>query len=244
MRLKRIYAVLSVIMVLALCLTAGSASADGEIHVSTSEYQTDKNNNIEVSVNLSGCKGMDSVQFNLNYDPTSFELFRIMEGDLTEDGYCAYNPDEEGVIRFAFACRDGLVNDSGTMLTVVLTPINDHGTVLTITDVLSSRYDKDTDTQTKAYVTIENGGISVGNNDIPEARITPWIPETPTPSPEPTPEPTPVPTQAPTAIVTETPEPEEETVSSGPNMKILLPAVAGALVLLIIALLIVLLKKR
>ena len=235
---------LCTILVVCCFLIAAASLAEGEIGIGIEVADVAEDGKTTVALDLTSCLGMDSLQFNLNYDSTAFQYVTAEGGELLSDGLFVFNPDEPGVVRFAFACADGLKNDSGTAFTVILAPTNEFGSVLTITDVLATKYDSSTQEQTKAYITLQNNEEIIGEGS-PEARITPWIPETPTPAPTFTPEPTATaePTVVPENETTETDIPEEPVKQ---DFRKYLPYVAIGLVVIIIVLIIVLIirKKR
>lgn len=232
----------SIVLVLVCFLFAAVSLAEGEIGITAETLDASEGEDVTVSVNLTSCLGMDSLQFNLNYDAASFRFVTADGGELLSDGLFVFNPDEDGVVRFAFACADGLKNDSGTAFTVTFNALNEYGTALTITDALATRYDSGTQEQSKAYLTLENGGIAVGS-EVPEAKITPWIPETPTPAPTFTPEPevTAEPTAAPLETAETTPEPE---VPVQKDFRAYLPYIAIGLGVLIIILIVLIVIQR
>ncbi len=114
------------------------------------------------------------------------------------------NTDEPGTIVFAFASAEGLTQD-GVILTLTFEVLSETGSAILLTDVLITTVDAAL-LQHKAFVTLENGGVAVGEEgQVPAPLVTPWPVETPTPTPTPTPSPTPTPTPAPTPSPTPTP---------------------------------------
>ena len=112
------------------------------------------------------------------------------------------------------------VREDGTMLTLQFEVLRETGSAVVLTDVLATVVDGML-VQKKAYVTVENGGVAVGESgQVPEPIVTPWPVETPTPTPSPTPEPTPTP--VPTAAPTPEPTPLLPETGDGTNGWILL----------------------
>lgn len=195
---------------------------------------------VVVSVLLENCAGVDSAQFDLNYDPAALSVAAVTPGDLFPPEYCVANFDEAGRIRVACASGPGLTG-GGALLTVTFDILSDAGSAVTLTSGIVTRVDADYN-QTEAYVSIEDGGVSVDAGEIPAALVTPWIPATPTPTPSPTPVPTPVPEAQviPDDASSAAPNVDEFKVAGGPAAY----AVVAALVLALIALIVFSVRNR
>lgn len=185
----------------ACVLSRSSALAEGEIVrllVGTAEGEA--GGAVEIPVLLSNCAGVDSAQFDLNYDPAALSVVSVTPGDLFPAEYCVANYDEAGRIRVACAIGPGLSASGGTILTVTFNVLGETGSALIITapkggahtDEVISRVDADY-RASFAYVSLENGGVRVGAAGVPAPLVTPWLPATPTPTPSPTPDLTPSP---------------------------------------------------
>ncbi|HWQ06818.1 MAG TPA: cohesin domain-containing protein, partial [Feifaniaceae bacterium] len=186
-------------LVLVLCLAAPSAAlADGEpvVRLSFGSASGEVGAEVDVPVLLSDCKGVDSVQFDINYDPAALSVVSVTPGDLFPAEYCITNIAESGVVRVACACALGLEGD-GTLLTIRFKILSEAGSALTVTSRLGGSevtyIDADYN-QLTAYLSLENGGVSVGAGSIPGALVTPWVPVSPSPSPTAVPSPSPTPT--------------------------------------------------
>ena len=228
-----------------LLLTASAALADDErIVVSVQQVQGSTEGNVALSVDLSGCRDMDSLQLRLNYDQTALRLVSAEIGALLdgeEDGTSLYiiNADNPGVVALAYAGRDGLTGE-GTALTLTFAPYTDQGSAVVATDVLATRYHAASGEQSKAFVSVQNGGVYVGESGtIPDPVVTPWPEETPTPSPSPTPVPTPEPIVETTA--TGAPQP---LVNGGESSRLLVFVLGGIGLLLVVAIVVLVLVKR
>lgn len=149
---------------------------------------------VDLPVQLSDCAGVDSAQFNLNYDSAALEFVSMTPGDLFAAQYTVINADEPGCVRVACASALGLTG-AGTIMTLRFRLLTDAGSAVTISDGIITRVDADYN-QTTAYVAITDGGITPGTAPMPAPVVTPWVPATPVPTPAPTP------TQAPTPTAT------------------------------------------
>ena len=206
-------------------MTPSVALAQGEdenvaIQVGTVSSELDAE--VDVPVLLGSCVGVDSVQFDLNYDSTALSVVSVTFGNLFTAS--EYNDSEPGRIRVACASALGL-KEAGTLLTLRFRVLDVNGSAVTISSGIVTRVNADYQ-QSRAFVSIEDGGVTIGSASLPAAKGTPWIPATPTPSPSPTPSPTVVPT------------PEATPANDLPaTLKHISPAayiVAGALVLALI----------
>ena len=217
--MKRIF-VLTAAICLLLAALLPAALAEGEIALQTDTVTAKAGGQATVTVALSNASGMDPLQLRVNYDPEALRLTAEPEpGEPLAGGVAVSNIDEAGVIVFAFASAAG-VREDGTMLTLQFEVLRETGSAVVLTDVLATVVDGML-VQKKAYVTVENGGVAVGESgQVPEPIVTPWPVETPTPTPSPTPEPTPTP--VPTAAPTPEPTPLLPETGDGTNGWILL----------------------
>lgn len=206
-------------LVLALCLLAPAAAlADGEPVVLLSFGSTagEVGDEVDVPVLLSNCKSVDSLQLDINYDPAALSVVSVTPGNLFPVEYCYTNTAESGVVRVACACALGLEGD-GTLLTIRFKILTEAGSALTVTSRLPGSEVTYIDTdfnQLTAYLSLENGGVSVGAGSVPNPIVTPWVPVSPSPTPSPTPTATPEPTVAPTdEAQAATPAPETPAAS-------------------------------
>ena len=231
-------------MIAAICLLLTAllpaALADGEIALKTDTVTAEAGGQATVASAVSNAAGMDSLQLRVNYDSEALRLIAEPEpGEPLEGGIAVSNIDEAGVIVFAFASATGVQQD-GTLLTLEFEVLQETGSAIVITDVLATTVDGAL-VQRKAYVTVENGGVAVGEaGEVPEPVVTPWPVETPTPTPSPTPEPTPTPVPTPVP----TPEPVQllPEAEGGPSGGMLL--LGGVLLLGWITLLVLLAVRR
>ena len=163
-------------------------------------------------------------------------------GDLAGDGLHAANTRLEGKMLFAYACAEGLQQDSGCILVLRFNLLTETGSAVTVSDVSASVYDPDTEEQSKAYISsVKDGGVFYGEaGTIPEALTTPWIPETPTPTPAPTEEPTPVPSP----VSTEEPEEPAEQTANKYRVPALICGGVAALAIIAGAVLIIVRNKK
>lgn len=196
---------------------------------------------IDLPVLLDNCAGVDSVQFDLNYDSAALEFVTMTPGDLFAAQYTVANSDVPGRVRIACASALGL-EGAGTLLTLRFRLLSDAGSAVTVTSGIVTRVDADYN-QTGAYVAIQDGGISAGAAALPAPAVTPWVPATPVPTPSPTPEITATPeaTAAPEAAA-----PAEATAAptilSGLNPMVLY--VGGGLLLAVVILVVILISRK
>ena len=213
--------------------------------VATVDGQKDQTAAVEMTVDDPG--GMDSLQFTLNYDPAALSLIEVIPGDLTKGGSLVYNTETSGVIQAAFTSALGLT-EGGVFLSVRFKVLTDAGSAIVLTDALASRVDEAFE-QTKAYVSVTDGGVRAGGAALPPGAVTPWPAETPVPTPTLAPTPTPSPTpfeieqvvqQTPESTVTPAPQAPEDGGESGSAAPVLIAAGAA---LIVIAALIILLAR-
>ena len=175
------------------CITAVSVqTVDGSV-----------GDTVTVKVNATNAVRLDSIQFNINYDGSSLKPLSFTPGLVFTPEYCVLNLDEPNRIRAACVNAFGAEWD-GELFEVSFQILSDSGSAITLSDVVATQVDADYH-QFPAYVTIENGGVSVSGKPLPEPKVTPWI--APTPIPTPTPEVTPTPIPEPIALPQETPIP-------------------------------------
>ncbi|MEN6340120.1 MAG: cohesin domain-containing protein [Clostridiaceae bacterium] len=236
--MRKLILVLSA-LVLVLCLAAPSAAlADGEpvVRLSFGSASGEVGAEVDVPVLLSDCKGVDSVQFDINYDPAALSVVSVTPGDLFPAEYCITNIAESGVVRVACACALGLEGD-GTLLTIRFQILTETGSALTVTSRLGGSevtyIDADYN-QLTAYLSLENGGVSVGAGSIPGALVTPWVPVSPSPSPTAVPSPSPTPTATATQQA-QTPVAESaDTSAANPIVYYLIGGLLAAIVVVVI----------
>ena len=180
-------------MAIALCaliaLAWPAALAEGEIGLTVDTVTAEPEGQAVVAVSAAGAAGLDSLQFRVNYDSDALRLAaEPAVGEPFAGGLTAVNTDTAGLVVFAFASAEGLAED-GVALTLTFDVLTETGSAVVLTDVLASTVDAGL-VQHKAYVTLENGGVAVGEGgQVPEPVVTPWPVETPTPTPTPTPAP-------------------------------------------------------
>ena len=242
--MKRMLLVLTTVMLAAL-IPASALAAEGNesVTIVIGTASTQSGEQADIPVYLKDCAGVDSIQFDLNYDPAALTVVSVTPGDLFLAEYVVYNTDEPGRIRIACADAQGLKGD-GTLLTVRFTAQSAAGSALTSTSGVITRVDADFN-QTKAYVSLEDGGVSIGTGAIPAALVTPWIPETPPPTPTPEPTPTVVPEPAELAQVEQSALPEASATPAGDQtVDPISYVVVAVLFVILIALIVVSVLKR
>ena len=147
-------------------------------------------------------------------------------------------PISQSLTALAKACADGLSAD-GTLATLTFEVLGETGSAVVLTDVLATTVDA-ARVQHKAYVTLQNGGVAVGEGAaVPEPVVTPWPVETPVPTPAPTPAPTATPIPSPTPAPVLPPAPE-----GAPPGGYLLLLLGALLIAVLTALLITLAVRR
>ena len=234
-------------LVLALCLIAPSAAlADGEpvVLLTIGSTAGEVGDEVDVPVLLSNCKSVDSLQLDINYDPAALSIVSVTPGDLFPVEYCITNIAESGVVRVACACALGLEGD-GTLLTLRFKILSESGSALTVTSRLPGSevtYIDADFSQFTAYLSLENGGVSVGAGAVPNPLVTPWVPVSPSPTPSPTPTATPEPTVTPTEQAqAATPAPEAPAAS---GMDPFAYYIIGGLIVLILIVVVVSAVRR
>lgn len=206
---------------------------------------------VDVIVSMSNCVGVDSTEFDINYDPSAISVVSVTPGNIFPAEYCVSYTGNPGKIGIACAQRLGFTGD-GTLLTIRFTILTATGSALTITSHLPATGDGagtevtkvDADyNQSAALVAIENGGVAVGDAPLPAPMVTPWAPATPIPTPSPTPEPTPEATQS---LQTQA-QPDATAATQAQATPRLNPAllyVGGGLLLTIFVLVVILLSRK
>ncbi len=237
--MKKTLLLLSAFLLAVSLLTPARTLAEDEsvfIHIESVEGLSGEE--IDLPVTLERCAGVDSIQFDINYDSTALQVVSMTPGDLFPAQYTVANLDEAGRIRIACASALG-IDGAGTLLTLRFQALSDTGSAVTITNAIITRVDADYN-QSETYVAIEDGGITIDGAAMPEAVVTPWIPKTPvpTPSPVPTPVPTPEATAEPAEISTLT-QPETPVVSEQNSIPTTAILIIGGLFFVVILLIIV-----
>ena len=120
---------------------------------------------VDLPLLLDNCTGVDSVQFDLNYDSAALQFVSMTPGDLFAAQYTIANSDVPGRVRIACASALGL-GESGTLLTLRFRLLSEAGSAVSITSGIITRVDADYN-QTKAYLAIQDGGISAGTAPLP-----------------------------------------------------------------------------
>ena len=189
---RTIHVLLALLAVVCLSLPAFALAEEQIVTIQIGTAAGEVDGVVDVPVLLDNCAGVDSVQFDINYDSAALAFVSVTPGDLFEAQYTIANADESGRIRVA--CADALgLEGPGTLLTIRFRPLTAAGSAITVSSGIVTLVDANY-IQTEAYASVENGGVSINEAPLPEAAVTPWIPVTPVPTPSPTPEPTPEPT--------------------------------------------------
>lgn len=234
--MKRTLLVLTTLLFAVMLAAPARAHAEDAsvlIHVDTVNILSGEE--IDLPVRLADCAGVDSVQFDINYDGAALAFVSMTPGDLFAAQYTVVNADVPGRIRVACASALGL-EGAGTIMTLRFRPLTDAGSAVTISSGIVTRVDADYN-QSTAYVSIEDGGISISGAALPQPAVTPWIPASPTPTPSP--EPTPMPEPEQTIAV-----PSEPAAPSAPSIPATTLYIAGGLLLLVIVLAAVIFGSR
>lgn len=224
-----------------LLLPAQAHAEEGSVFIRVESGAGTVGEETALTVTLDHCSGVDSVQFDLNYDPAALQVVSMTPGDLFPAEYTIANLSEPGRVRIACASALG-IGDAGRLLILRFRALTDAGSAVTISSGIVTRIDTNYN-QSAAYVSIENGGIAVGGAPLPQAAVTPWIPETPVPTP--TPAPTPMPTPAETAQPEEISTlPQEEPPAEQKSIPTAAYLVAGGLALVIIVIVIIIAASK
>lgn len=174
--MKRLLPVFAALL-LAVMLPSGALALEGDevVSIVVGSVSGENGDKIDVSVSLENCTGVDSIQFDLNYDSSALSFVSLTPGDLFLAEYVVYNADEPGRIRIACADALGLKGD-GTLLTIRFTALSNNGSALAVTNGIITRVDADYQ-QTNAYVSYENGGVSIGGGIVPKRWSPPGFPK-------------------------------------------------------------------
>ncbi len=238
--MRRTFLVLLALL-LAVTLSAPTrAFAEEEefVQIQVGTVSGESNGQIDLSVLLSNCAGVDSIQFDLNFDSAALEYVSMTPGDLFAAQYTVANSDMSGRVRIACASALGL-EGAGTLLTLRFRVLSDTGSAVNITNGIVTRVDADYN-QTIAYVSITDGGVTIGEAALPAPVATPWVPATPVPTPSPTPEPT----ATPEATVTPEAASPEVVEPSANGLPTAVYYVGGGLLLAVIILVVLLISRR
>lgn len=237
-RVLRAAAALLVSLLCAAPLTAARAAGEVALTVDTAQAAA-AGEQVALSVHAADALTVDSLQFRINYDAAALRLVdEPAVGEALAGGIAISNTETAGVVGFAFACADGLSAD-GTLVTLTFEVLGQTGSAVVLTDVLATTVDA-ARVQHKAYVTLQNGGVAVGEGAaVPEPVVTPWPVETPVPTPAPTPAPTATPIPSPTPAPVLPPAPE-----GAPPGGYLLLLLGALLIAVLTALLITLAVRR
>lgn len=237
-RVLRAAAALLVSLLCAAPLTAARAAGEVALTVDTAQAAA-AGEQVALSIHAADALTVDSLQFRINYDAAALRLVdEPAVGEALAGGIAISNTETAGVVGFAFACADGLSAD-GTLVTLTFEVLSQTGSAVVLTDVLATTVDA-ARVQHKAYVTLQNGGVAVGEGAaVPEPVVTPWPVETPVPTPAPTPAPTATPIPSPTPAPVLPPAPE-----GAPPGGYLLLLLGALLIAVLTALLITLAVRR
>ena len=191
--MKRTLLLLSALLLAVVLAAPAKAYAVEEdvVRIQVDTVTGEAGKQVDLSVQLSDCAGVDSAQFDINYDSAALEFVSMTPGDLFAAQYTVINADTPGRIRVACASALGL-SGAGTLMTLRFRVLGDAGSAVTISNGIITRVDASYN-QTTALIAITDGGITVGTAPLPAPVVTPWVPATPIPSPTPTPIPTPSP---------------------------------------------------
>lgn len=246
--MKKLFALLLVVVLLACPMTVLAEEDSIDIAVATVQAAAGAEE-ATVAVKLSNCASMDSIQLRINYDETAMRLTAVDTHGILDSGLHVLNTEKVGLLILAFASAEGVRADEGTLIELQFTLVNEAGSAVTVSEALATRYDAETGVQSKAYVTVQDGGVTFQEDGtLPEARITPWIPETPAPTPEPTPEPTEVPIVVPDAAaeadVTAAPAEKAEKKTGGVPLFLIIPGLLAIALFALAAWLIISDRKK
>ena len=247
--MKRMLPLLMVLLLAVWLAAPMRAHADDEsVRIRVDTVEGEVGSTVDVQIWLLNCSGVDSAEFDVNYDPAALSLVSVTPGDIFPAQYCVSFTDIPGRISLACARALGFFGD-GVLVIIRFQVLSDAGSALTLTTHLSgdaagkeiTRVDE-TDADYRQYsvwITLEHGGVSIGGAPLPAAALTPWIPATPIPTP--TPEPAETATPEPTATLEASPA-----VLSNP-LASLTPAVyyvGGGLLLAVVAFVILILLRN
>lgn len=239
--MKRTLLSLSALLLAVLLIFPAYARAEEEVVlIQVGTVSGENGAQADLPIRLDSCAGVDSVQFDLNYDSTALEFVSMTPGDLFAAQYTIANSDVPGRVRIACASALGL-EGAGTLLTLRFRLLSGTGSTVSVTSGIVTRVDADYN-QSAAYVSIQDGGISAGEAPLPAPAVTPWVPATPVPTPSPTPEITATPeaTAAPELMTTV----PEATAAPEEGLSDTVYFVGGGLLLAVVALVVILLARK
>lgn len=238
--MKRILLILSALLLTVALTVPARALAEEEdsVQIQVGTVSGETKGQVDLPVQLDRCASVDSIQFDLNYDSTALAFVSMTPGDLFAAQYTVINADVPGRIRVACASALGL-EGAGTLLTLRFRVLTESGSAVTLSNVIVTRVDAEYN-QTTAFVSITDGGITVGTAPMPSPAVTPWIPATPIPTPSPTPEATP------TTELTQEPNTASPAIVAPPSTALTATTyyVGGGLLIVVVALTIIILRKR
>lgn len=218
------------------------ALAEDEVEISVATVNAPAGGQATVDVAFEACDHVDSLQFNLNYDPSALSVSAVVPGTVFPAEYCVTNANESGRIRVACASALGLsAEDGGVLLSVTFNVLGSAGSAVTLSDVAVTVVDAEY-VQSAAYLLSSDGGVTVDGGPLPAPVVTPWVAPTPIPTPSPTPEPTAVPTIAAFAdsVAEPTPAPTPEPASaSGPMLPYLIVGIFAVLAIAAIVIILI-----
>ena len=240
--MKRTLLFLMALLLAVLFVSPAQAHAEDEsVMIQVDTVSGEAGGQIDLPVLLDNCAGVDSVQFDLNYDSAAMEFVSMTPGDLFPAQYTVANSDVPGRVRIACASALGL-EGAGTLLTLRFRLLGETGSAVSVTSGIVTRVDADYN-QTTAYVAIQDGGVTVGEAPLPAPAVTPWVPATPVPTPSPTPEITATPE---VTVAPESAAPAEATaapvVASSLNPMVLY--IGGGLLLAVVLLVVILIARK
>lgn len=240
--MKRTLLFLMALLLAVLFVSPAQAHAEDEsVMIQVDTVSGEAGGQIDLPVLLDNCAGVDSVQFDLNYDSAAMEFVSMTPGDLFPAQYTVANSDVPGRVRIACASALGL-EGAGTLLTLRFRLLGETGSAVAVTSGIVTRVDADYN-QTTAYVAIQDGGVTIGEAPLPAPAVTPWVPATPVPTPSPTPEITATPE---VTVAPESAAPAEVTaapmVASSLNPMVLY--IGGGLLLAVVLLVVILIARK
>ena len=251
--MKRTLCLFSALLLVAVWFLPTQALAEEEsVLLQVATVSGEVGATVDVVVSMTNCVGVDSTEFDINYDPAALSVVSVTPGDVFPAEYCTAYTGEPGKIGVACARALGFTGD-GTLLTIRFEILSNTGSALAITSHLPAsvegagtevtRVDADYN-QSAALLTIENGGVTVGEAPLPAPLVTPWAPATPVPTPSPTPTATPEATPAP--LQTEA-QPDATATTAAQALSSLNPTilyVGGGLLAAIVVLVVVLISRK
>lgn len=250
--MKRTLFLFSALLVSAVLAMPTYARAEEEsVVLSVATVSAEAGSTVDVTVSLRNCVSVDSTEFDLNYDAAALSVVSVTPGDVFPAQYCIAYTEDPGVVRVACARALGFSGD-GVILTIRFQLLGDVGSPLIVTSHLSGDLAGKEVTwvdeasgdyeQYSAWVTVENGGVSVGDLPLPTSAVTPWVPATPVPTPSPTPEVTATPQEPSTPEVSASLSPAAPVIAASLNPNLVY--VGGGLLLAVVILVVVLVSSK